>query len=190
MLNMKKVGAMVAAISLTTTVLTPFNVMAATQGTLGATSTGSVDLSVTKPPRADINGLVDLSLSSWVNGDGDQELTEDVCVYSTKSGGGYTIKASGSGASSAFTLANGANTLPYSVTWNAGGVGNLANTGVALAANTTSSALSHASRDSSTCNGAHPGPTARLVVGLLASDLDGIVDGTYSGTLTMLVTPN
>lgn len=164
--------------------------LAAEQGTLGATSTGSVDISVKKPARVRISALDDLSLASWVTGDGDVTLTDDVCVYSSRANGGYTIKATGSGTAGAFTLANGTNTLPYSVVWNSGGVGSLANTGTALVADTTSGALTKAARDSSSCNGATPGPTARLVVGMTATDLDSIVDGDYAGTLTMLVSPN
>jgi hypothetical protein len=186
----KTINVSVIAIALASSNLMATDIFAATQGSLAATSTGSVDIAVTKPARAKISNLSDLTLASWVNGDGDVTLTNDVCVYSSKANGGYTIKASGSGASSAYTLANGSNLIPYNVTWNSGGVGALANTGTALAANTTSSPLTHAARDSSTCTGATPGPTARLVVGMLATDLDSAVDGSYDGTLTLLVTPN
>ena len=172
------------------TVLAPAELLAATQGTLGATSTGSLTISVTKPARADITNLTDLTVASWVTGGGDQTLTSDVCVYSTRPTGGYTIKAPGRGTSSAFTLANGANTLAYSVSWNSGGVGALTNTGTALTTNVTSAALTKAATDSSTCTGTVPGATARLIVTILATNLDAIVDGTYTGTLTLLVTPN
>jgi|GEM_PF-811099 len=164
-------------------------VYSATQGTLGATSTGSVTISVTKPARANISDLNDLTVASWVTGGGTQVLTDDVCVYSTRPSGGYTIRATGSGAASAFTLANGANLLAYTVIWNSGGVGALANTGTALTNNVTSATLTKAARDSSTCIGTVPGPTARLVVTILATALDAAVDGTYTGTLTLLITP-
>ena len=180
----------VAVATLVASNILPTEGFAAVQGTLGATSTGSVNINVTKPARADINNLSDMTLASWVNGDAAPQLTEDVCVYSSKANGGYTIKATGSGTASAFTLANGANLLPYSVTWNSGGVGALANTGTALTANVTSAGLTGASRDSSTCSGATPGMTARLVVGMTTANMDSIVDGIYAGTLTMLVTPN
>ena len=164
--------------------------MAAVQGELGTTSQGSLDLRVSKPARARISDLNDLTLASWVTGDGDVKLKDDVCVYSSKAQGGYTIKASGSGAESAFTLANGSEILPYSVAWNSGGVGNLTDTGTNLASNETSPRLTGASRDSSSCNGQNPGPTARLVVSMLETDMDAAIDGTYDGTLTLLVTPN
>jgi hypothetical protein len=166
------------------------DVMAATQGSLGETSTGSLDISVSKPARVRISDLNDLTLASWVTGDGAVSLKDDVCVYSSKAQGGYTVKATGSGAGSAFTLANGDSVLPYSVTWNSGGVGALADTGTQLVSNVTSAKMTGAARDSSSCTGSTPGPTARIIVGMLATDMDAAVDGTYNGTLTLLVTPN
>ncbi len=164
----------------------------AVQGTLGPTSTGSVTISVNKPARARITNLSDLTIASWVSGDGDQMLTDDVCVYSTRPSGGYTIKATGSGASSAFSLSGGVDRPPlnYQVKWNAGGVGKLTNSGTALSANVTSGAFLNAATDSSTCTGATPGDTARLIVEITAANLDAARDGTYTGTLTLLVTPN
>lgn len=164
--------------------------VAATQGTLGTTSTGSVNINVTKPARASITNLSDMTVTNWLTGGGDQVLTNDVCVYSTRPSGGYTIRASGSGVGGGFLLANGALTLPYSVVWNSGGVGALANTGTTLTPNITSSGLTKASTTSSTCNGSTPGPTARLVVTLLAANLEAAADGTYTGSLTLIVTPN
>lgn len=164
----------------------------ATQGTLGPTSVGSVTIRVTKPARARITNLSDLTIESWVPGDGDQILTDDICVYSTRPAGGYTIKATGSGSNSAFTLSGGADLSPlaYQVTWNSGGVGKLTNTGTALSPNVTSGALFNAATDSSTCTGTNPGDTARLIVEITSANLDAAKDGTYTGTLTLLVTPN
>ena len=163
---------------------------AATQGTLGTNSTGSITISVTKPARARITNLNDLTAASWIIGGGNQVLTDDVCVYSTRPSGGYTVKATGSGSAGAFTLANGASLLPYTVIWNSAGVGALANTGTALTATVTSAALTKAATDSSTCNGTTAGPTARLVVTISAANLTAVVAGTYTGTITLLATPN
>ena len=164
----------------------------ATQGTLGPTSVGSVTIRVTKPARARITNLSDLTIESWVPGDGDQILTDDICVYSTRPSGGYTIKATGSGSNSAFTLSGGAEMSPleYQVKWNSGGVGKLTNTGNTLSPNVTSGALFNAATDSSTCTGTNPGDTARLIVEISSASLDAAKDGTYTGTLTLLVTPN
>lgn len=172
------------------TALAPSASMAATQGTQGTTSTGTMVISVTKPVRASIRGMSDLTAGNWVLGQGDRVLTTNVCVYSTRPTGGYTVRARGSGASFAYRLANGSNFVTYTVRWNSGGVNNLADTGTALTTNVTSAQFLNAARDSSTCNGAVPGPTARLIVTISGASLTSVVNGTYTGTLTLLVTPN
>lgn len=160
---------------------------AATQGTIGATSSGSVAISITKTARARISNLNDLTLSSWEEGAGNVSLTDDVCVYSTRPNGSYKVRADGSGAGSAFTLANGANLLAYTVTWNSGGVGALANTGTTLTSTVTSPALLNASTTSPTCTN---GDTARLIVSVSSLAMTSAVEGSYVGTLTLLVSPN
>jgi hypothetical protein len=166
--------------------LTPQS-FAATQGTLGATSSGSVAISITKTARARISNLNDLTLPAWEEGSGAVNLTDDVCVYSTRPNGSYRVTASGSGGSNAFSLANGANLLNYSVTWNAGGVGALANTGTTLTTGVASAAFNNASTTSPTCTA---GDTARLIVGVSALAMTSAVEGSYVGTLTLLVAPN
>ncbi len=91
---------------------------AANQGTLGATSTGDITITASVQARVRITGLADVS---WTNQDPGTAATnaQDVCVWSNTSTKGYTVTASGDGASNAFTLANGALTVPYSVQWNA-----------------------------------------------------------------------
>ena len=160
---------------------------AATQGTLGATSSGSVAISITKSARARISNLNDLTLAAWEEGVGAISLTDDMCVYSTRPNGSYRVTASGSGTASAFSLANGANLLPYTVTWNSGGAGALANTGTALTTTVASAAFLNASTTSPTCTG---GDTARLIVGVTAAAMTAAVEGSYVGTLTLLVAPN
>ena len=164
--------------------------VSATQGSLGSTSTGSMTIGVIKPARANITNMGDLSQSSWSSGGGDITLVDDACVYSSRPSGGYTVRASGSGSGGAFTLANGSATLEYSVTWNSGGVNSLSNNGATLTANAVSGGLTHAATDSSTCNGATPGPTARLIVAISAANMAAAIAGTYTGTLMLIVTPN
>lgn len=162
----------------------------ATQGTLGPNSIGSLVIRVTKPARARISNLSDLSLESWVSGDGNKTLTDDVCVYSTRPMGSYTITAVGNGQNAAFTLSGGVNgTLPYKVYWNSGGVGKLSNAGRQLDPAVAVSGMNNAATDSSTCTGAVPGDTARLIVEFSAQSLDAAKDGTYTGFLTLIVTP-
>lgn len=157
--------------------------MAATQGTLGATSTGTVSITASVPNRVRISGLADVTFAS-------QDPTiaasnaQDVCVWSNTATKGYTVTASGSGASNAFTLANGSLTVPYSVQW------------AATAGQTTGSALTAGSVSADLTSGATQqvcatgGDSASLVVGISTDDLGTMQALTdYTGTLTLVVAP-
>jgi hypothetical protein len=167
--------------------LNPYEAQAATQGTAGSTSTGSIDIKVKKDARVKISGLTDLQQASWEASNGDVVLTEDFCVYSTRALGGYKVNAQGSGSANAFALANGTDTLPYSVKWNDGGAGALAAPTVALTPNSLSSVFQHASTVDPGCSG---GNTARLEVRVTAAQMASAVDGEYAGTLTLIVSPS
>lgn len=166
------------------------SVHAATQGTLGVTSTGSSSISVTKSVQAQITDISDMTLSNWSIGDGAVTLNSNVCVYSST--GSYKVTASGSGIANLFTLASGSNLLAYTVTWNAGGAGNLANTGTALLTGIQSTSFNNADTGSATCGGGGASnDTARVIVGItnvamLAAPSSATA---YTGTLTLLVTP-
>jgi hypothetical protein len=66
---------------------------AATQGTLGATSTGSANISITKSVQAQISDISDMTVANWSIGDGAVTLTSNVCVYSST--GSYRVTATG-----------------------------------------------------------------------------------------------
>ena len=80
--------------------------LAATQGSFGATSTGSLSIDASVPGRVRISGLSDVS---FTNADPSVNATDaqDVCVWSNTSTRAYNITATGSGAPGAFTLASG-----------------------------------------------------------------------------------
>lgn len=162
----------------------------AVQGNLGRRSNGSLVFTVTKPAYASITDLNDLTLTNWLQGDGAVTLTDDLCVYATGINGGYTVTATGSGAGGAFTLASGPNTITYTVRWNSGGVGNLGNNGVNLTPGVTSNRRRNASLDSVNCTGANPGPTARIIVRVTNGQMAGALKGIYTGTTTLLITPD
>jgi len=90
--------------------------LAASQGTLGTTSTGSISIGASVPNRVQISNLADVS---FTNQDPSVAASnaQNVCVWSNSSTKGYNITATGSGAANAFTLSNGAATVPYSVEW-------------------------------------------------------------------------
>ena len=89
---------------------------AATQGTLGSTSTGSVSINASVPNRIQLTGLTDVS---FLNQDPAVAAasTQNVCVWSNTSTKGHFVTATGSGTARASTLANGALTVPYRVDW-------------------------------------------------------------------------
>lgn len=158
--------------------------VAATQGTLGATSEGSVLISASVPSRARITGLTDVSL---LNQDPATAAlsAQDVCVWSNTATRGYTITASGSGTGNAFTLSDGTNTTPYSVQWSASAG---QTSGTVLNAGTASSTLVSTATHQTCASG--PSASASLIVGISTADLSTMLAGsTYTGTLTLLITP-
>jgi hypothetical protein len=84
----------------------PSPVLAATQGSLGATSTGTISISASVPARARLSGLVDVAFTN-VDPSTAASSAQSVCAWSNTATRGYKITASGSGAANAFTLANG-----------------------------------------------------------------------------------
>jgi spore coat protein U-like protein len=156
---------------------------AATQGSAGATSTGTVGISATVPGRVQISGLNDIVFGTVDPGVA-AASAEDVCVWSNTSGKGYTVTATGSGASNAFSLSDGANSLAYAVEW-AGTAGQ--STGTALVSGTALSGLSSTATNPTCSSG--PVASASLIVKMTAADLQSAVASSYTGTLTLVVAP-
>jgi hypothetical protein len=165
--------------------LIPAKSFSATDGTLGSDSTGSVDISITKPAQARISSMTDMTLGSWVIGDGDVALNTTACIYSTSPD--YTVTATGSGTSNAFTITDGVDgtalhTRPYTVAWNQSvGAG-----GTALTTNTPAN-FTGASVTSITCGGTD---NAQINIAFTEANLVQLASGTFTGTLTVLVAPN
>lgn len=157
---------------------------APTQGTLGATSTGSILITASVPSRARITGLSDVSFLSQ-DPNTAASNAQSVCVWSNTATKAYTITASGSGTGSAFTLTNGTTTVPYSVDWNATSG---QTSGSALVAGTASGSLTSAATTQACTSG--PTASASLIVGITTANLGTMSAGSnYTGTLTLLVTP-
>jgi hypothetical protein len=157
---------------------------AATQGTLGATSTGTISISASVPNRARITGLGDVA---FTNQDPNTAASnaQNVCLWSNTATKGYTITASGSGTANAFTLANGSLTVPYSVQWS-GSSGQTS--GSALTAGTASTGFVSTATNQTCASG--PTSSASLIVNIATTDLGAMQAATsYTGTLTLLVTP-
>lgn len=154
------------------------------QGTLGATSTGSVSITASVANRAQITGLTDISFSAVDPATAATSAQSD-CVWSNTATKGYSITATGSGTSGAFTLANGSLTVPYSVQW-AASTGQTS--GSALTAGTALGGLTTTAANPTCSTGA--ATTSSLIVAISAPNLQGMEAGvSYTGTLTLLVTP-
>jgi hypothetical protein len=141
---------------------------AATQGSLGTTSTGTVGVSVSVPNRVQISGLTDVA---FTNQDPSVAASnaQNVCVWSNTSTRGYNVTASGSGTAGAFTLANASLTVPYSVEW-AGSSG--ASSGTALASGTALTGLTSTATNATCSAGA--ASTASLIVKIASSNLQSM----------------
>lgn len=158
--------------------------LAATDGTLGATSTGTVSITASVPNRARISGLSDINFTNQDPASA-ASAAQNVCVWSNTATKAYTITASGSGTGSAFTLSNGGATVPYQVQW-AGASGAL--TGTTLTAGSASSSFTSTATNQNCASG--PSASASLIVGLDTANLGTMSAGSnYTGTLTLLVTP-
>jgi hypothetical protein len=160
----------------------------ATQGTLGATSTGIINITASVAARAQITGLQDVTFSA-VDPTVAASRAQSNCVWTNTLNGGYSITATGSGSGGAFSLANTTTTtapgVAYSVQWAA-----TANqsTGNALTAGTAKTGLT-SSATSPTCSAA-PLTTSSLIINIASADLLTMTAGaTYTGTLSLLVTP-
>ncbi len=157
---------------------------APTQGSLGATSTGIINISASVPNRARISGLSDVAFTNQDPATAASNA-QNVCVWSNTATKAYTITASGSGAASAYTLSNGSGTVPYTVEWAATSG---QTSGTALTAGSASASLTSAAVNQN-CSSA-PLTTASLIVKMSTTDLGTMSAGSsYTGSLTLLVTP-
>ena len=164
--------------------LTAASAFAASQGSVGPTSTGTVSISASVPSRARITGLADVAFTNQDPATAASNA-QNVCIWSNTATQGYTITATGSGSGSAFTLTNGSGTVPYSVEWAATSG---QTTGTALSTGTASASLTTTAVNQ-TCSAA-PTTTASLIVGIATTDLGTMDAGSsYTGTLTLVVTP-
>lgn len=158
---------------------------AATQGSLGSTSTGTVSISATIPGRVQISGLSDFAFGT-LNPTVAASTAKNVCVWSNTATKGYNITATGDGAANAFTLSNGSTSLAYGVEW-AGSSGQA--TGTSLT--TSSAATGFTSTATNPSCSAGPATTASLIVKFSTAQMQAAVGSAaaYTGTLTLVVAP-
>jgi hypothetical protein len=178
----KRVALLGAALA---SAMTAAPVFAATQGNLGATSSGNISISASVPSRARITGLADVAFTNQDPGTAASNA-QNVCVWSNTATKGYTITATGDGGGgNAFTLSNGSTTVPYTIEWNASSG---QPSGTALSTGTASAALTTTATHQTCSSGVSS--TSSLVVRIGTAELGTMSAGTsYTGVLTLVVTP-
>lgn len=160
---------------------------AATQGSLGATSTGTVVINASVPQQVRISNLADVNFTN-ANPAVNASSAQNVCVWSNNANRRYRVTATGSGTASAFTIASGAlPAIPYSVSWNNTSG---ATTGTALTSGTPLAAQTSVATKSN-CSDQTGNASATLFVQIAAADLQDMqATASYTGTLTLLVAPD
>lgn len=183
--RIRRLGVSFGSLAATLALIMPTSsALAATDGVLGAQSSGSINISASVANRVRITGLTDVS---FLNQDAGIASTnsQNICVWSNTATKGYSIRATGSGAANAFTLSSGASSVGYSVQWN-GASGST--TGTVLSAGATSTGYTSTATHQSCSTGV--ASSASLIVGIGTTDLSSMQAGlTYTGTLTLLVSP-
>ena len=145
---------------------------AATQGELGASSQGSINISLTVKPMVRVSKLQDIVLST-VQGNV-AAGSSPLCVF-TNGAAEYGVQAIGSGPAEAFLLTSDAGQVSYQVEL----IENAQRT--RLHANTASD--SHRAGLDPSCSGNN------AQIAITISDTE-VAPATYTGTLTLLVTPS
>lgn len=129
-----------------------------------------------------VSGLSDVAFGTIGSFGTDLVRSQSICAFSGLLGGRYSVTASGSGAGGAFTLSNGAATLPYDVQWNTSAG---QNAGTALTANVPLAGQTMLL----SCPVLQATNTSLIVI-LRAAHLRVATAGDYSGTLTVIIAAN
>ena len=176
----------VTAIALSTAMLAGTAIApayAATNGSVGASSTGTSTVTAFVGSLVRVTAIDDLALGTWT-GSGGLTTSDNVCVWTTT--GGYNVTATGSGGTGTdFELTNGASgTLAYSVSWD-----DTASSST-LSAMTPGTALTGQVSGANTtdCN-AGASLSATVAVEVAEADLTAADSGSYSGVLTLVIAP-
>lgn len=176
-MHMPRIGMISAAAALGMVAAATAN--AASQGSLGATSQGDLTITLKVDALVQISDLNDISLGTF-DGTTDLSGSDNVCVYSNN--GGFNITATGSGTSSAFTLAGGGTTVPYAVEW-ANSSGASSGTEMFAGRPLNGQTAKFAGAD---CGG---GTNTTVLVSVSQADLSSAPSDAYAGVLTLLVAP-
>jgi hypothetical protein len=129
-----------------------------------------------------ITNLSDVNFGLISNLQADSRQSQNICLYSNTTGSRYSVAASGSGTGSSFALSSGSDSLAYEVEWSDQS-GQTTGTGLAPNVAVTGQASSATHQF---CNSG-PATSASLTIVFRSSDLSQAREGSYSGSLTLLV---
>lgn len=129
-----------------------------------------------------ISNLADMGFGVVTDVGSDQIQAQSVCAYSGLLGGRYTVTASGSGAGGAFTLSNGSATLPYEVQWSPA-AGQTSGTNLVAGRPLAGQTMLLSCPVLQTTN-------ASLIVILRGTALSTARSGSYTGSLTLILSAN
>lgn len=136
----------------------------------------------TNAQKVRITNVSDVNFGLLPNLQSDSRRSQNICLYSSSSGGAYSVAAAGSGASSSFTLSNGSHLLAYEVEWaDQSGQSSGASLTPNVALTGRTSAANH-----QFCNSG-PTTSASLTIVLRSAELSKAREGNYSGSLTLLI---
>jgi hypothetical protein len=158
-------------------------VFAATDGTVGGTSIGTLDIDVTIDDAVRISGLNDLIAT--FDGTNDIIHNDTACIYRNGTGL-YQITAVGDGGVSGtdFSISDGPTVVAYTVNWN-----DEATPGAGVAVTSGTPVINQTGADTSSSTCGNTGPNSAVQLTILAADLLGAPTGLLEGTLSITVSP-
>jgi hypothetical protein len=165
-----------------------YQVGAATDGVLGASSNGGLDITFALDVAGIIVDLRDFNLGNW-SGTGELRDNDDLCIGTTGTDE-YIIRADGQGAGNNFVLSNGTSELAYRVFWNdtIGTAGNFELAAGVQSTNMTNPPNTFVSTGGGNyiCTGDRD---ANVEVVVEEAALQAAEAGAYSGVLTLTMVP-
>lgn len=132
--------------------------------------------------KVKVDGFTDVNFGTVLNIQATSRRSQSLCVYANSNGNRYSVRANGSGPGGSFALSDGPNALTYGVEWSSS-AGQTSGTSVS-AGQLLIGQVSTANNQN--CSS---GNTASLIVAIRPSDLGSALQGNYSGTLSVTVSP-
>jgi hypothetical protein len=160
-------------------------VLAATQGTLGTTSTGTINISITLPALVEVTGFSDITLGSTSSFPATGNTT--ACIYSNVASplGSYFVTATSQNTSGTdFRVKDsGTDFIAYSAFWNNA---SSASQTTSLTSGTKTAQQTGGSAVSLNCGGS---PNANFNISFSAAQVQGAPAASYSDVVTLLISP-